>query len=357
MTREFPDWQPFDPSAESVSTAATPPSPDESGRRVVMVVPTAAVEGGGWAARTTVALARTWGAEGTKVFLADLSVRRPVLHEVVGVENGEGISDALLYGASIQRIAVSTDEPFFFAPAGTVVPDAEPVLGHPRWEVLTQGFSSAGVTLLLYVPLDLPGTSSLLQRASEVILLATETEAATTEFEGVDGKVSLVLGPDGDLPVEPAHDEGALLAQIPAETPEEGEASVLEEPAAPVEEPAVAAEPAAAVEAAAVAAEPAAAPAVEEPATPGPAMGGRRSRKTRKKRSSRVSVLVLALVLVLGGAVVGAYYGYVDVPWLTPYLEQLDGGGEAAPGDAGSPTTSSASPEGEGPGDPSSIQP
>lgn len=354
MTRELPDWQPFDPSAGSVSTAATPPSPDESGRRVVMVVPTAAVEGGGWAARTTVALARTWGAEGMKVFLADLSVRRPVLHEVVGVENGEGISDALLYGASIQRIAVSTDEPFFFAPAGTVVSDAEPVLGHPRWEVLTQGFSSAGVTLLLYVPLDLPGMSSLLHRASEVILLATEAEATATEFEGADGKVSLVLGPDGDLPAEPAHDEGAVPGEIVPEVPEEGEASALEEPASAVGEPAAAAT---AERVAATAAEPVAESAVEEPATPGTAMGGRRSRKSRKTRSSRVSVFVLALLLVLGGAVLGAYYGYVDVPWLTPYLEQFDGGGEAAPGEAAPSTTPPASPEGEGPGDASSTQP
>lgn len=307
-----------------------------------MVVPTAAVEGGGWAARTTVALARTWGAEGTKVFLADLSVRRPVLHEVVGVENGEGISDALLYGASIQRIAVSTDEPFFFAPAGTVVPDAEPVLGHPRWEVLTQGFSSAGVTLLLYVPLDLPGTPSLLQRASEVILLATEAEAAATEFEGADGKVSLVLGPDGDLPAEPVRDEGAVPAEVSPEDPEEGGGSVRDEPAPTVGEPAAAA---------------AAEPAVEEPAAPGTTMGGRRSRKSRKTRSSRVSVFVLALLLVLGSAVVGAYYGYVDVPWLTPYLEQLDGGGEAAPDDAAPPTTPLPSPDGEDPGDASSTQP
>lgn len=347
MTRELPDWQPFDPSAGSVSTAATPPSPDESGRRVVVVVPTASVERGGWAARTAVALARTWGSEGTKVFLADLSVRRPVLHEVVGVENGEGISDALLYGASIQRIAVSTDEPFFFAPAGTVVPDAEPVLGHPRWEVLTQGFSSAGVTLVLYVPLDLPGTTSLLQRASEVILLATEEEVSTTGFEGGDGKVSLVLGPEEDLSAEPAYDEGALSAEIPAEAPGEGEASVVEEPAAAVGEPA----------AADAVAEPVAAPAVEEPATPGTALGGRRRRKARKKRSSRVPVLVLVLVLVLGGAVVSAYYGYVEVPWLTPYLEQLDAGGEAAPGDAAPPTTPPPSPDGEGSGDASSIQP
>lgn len=351
MTRELPDWQPFDPSAGSVSTAATPPSPDESGRRVVVVVPTASVEHERWAARTTVALARAWGREGTKVFLADLSVRRPVLHEVLGVENGEGISDALLYGASIQRIAVSTDEPFFFAPAGTAVPDAEPVLGHPRWEVLTQGFSSAGVTLLLYAPLDLPGTPSLLQRASQVILLATEEEAAGTELEGMDGKVSLVLGPEGELsPEEPPTVEGAASTELRAEAPGE------EEPAPAVEGPAAVGEPAAAAPDSARRAG-APAPAAEEPGVPRTAGAARSGKKGGRRRSSRVEIFVLLLVLVLGGAVVGAYYGYVEVPWLTPYLEQLEGGGEAAPGDAAPTTTPPASPEGEGPGEPSSTQP
>lgn len=317
MTRELPDWQPFDPSAGSVPTSTAPQSPEQTGGRVVVVTPTASVERNGWAARTAVALARARAGEGTKVFLADLSVRRPVLHDVVGVENGEGVTDALLYGASIRRIAVSSDEPFFFAPAGTVVADAEPVLAHPRWEVLTRGFASAGVTLLLYAPLELPGTRSLFQRASEVILLAAQDEAAGTDLDGADGKVTLVLGPEGGAPA--GYYEGEVPAEIPAEAAGGTEAAADGVPAG---------EPEAAV----------------------PTVSAERPRKKEKaKRSSRVEMLVLLLVLILGGAVVGAYYDYVDVPWLTPYLEQLDGGGDAAPGEAAPATTPPSSPEGEGP--------
>lgn len=325
MTRELPDWQPFDPAAGPVSTSTAPASPEQTGGRVVVLAPTASVEKDRWAARTAVALARAWSGEGTKVFLADLSVSRPVLHDVVGVENGEGVSDALLYGASIRRIAVSGDEPFFFAPAGTAVADAEPVLGHPRWEVLTQGFASAGVTLLLYAPLDLPGTRSLFQRASEVILLATEEEAAGTDLDGADGKVTLVLGPEGGVAPGAGTDGGDVPAQMPADAPgTEAEA---------------------------------AAPGTGEAAAPAPAAPRSKRKRKRKSRSSRIEVLVLVLVLVLGGAVLGAYYGYLDVPWLTPYLEQLDGGGEAAPGDAAPATTPPTSPEGGATGDASSTEP
>lgn len=314
MTRELPDWQPFDPSAGSVPTSTVPESPEQTGGRVVMVTPTASVETNGWAAHTAVALARGRAGGGTKVFLADLSVRRPVLHEVVGVENGEGVTDALLYGASIRRIAVSSDEPFFFAPAGTVVADPEPVLAHPRWEVLTSGFASAGVTLLLYAPLELPGTRSLFQRASEVILLAGEDEAAGIDLEGADGKVTLVLGPERGAPA--GYEEGDVPAEIPADA-----AGGADADGAPAGEPEAAA----------------------------PTVPAERSRKRKRaKRSSRVEVLVLLLVLVLGGVVVGAYYDYIDVPWLTPYLEQLDGGGDAAPGEAAPATTPPTSPEGEG---------
>jgi Mrp family chromosome partitioning ATPase len=51
-----------------------------------------------------VEIARGWGAEGSRVVLCDAGFEEPTLHDAAGLDNLEGISDALLFGTSFQRL-------------------------------------------------------------------------------------------------------------------------------------------------------------------------------------------------------------------------------------------------------------
>lgn len=167
---------PFDPDSGTIPDDL--PSPAESGGEVLALVADAATRENGWAARAAVALARSWAAGGRQVLLLDGDVGEPRLHRELGHENGEGVTDAVLYGVSTSRIASSGGEGLLFAPAGTVVAEPSSVLRHPRWSsVLSEWRNSARVTLL-YLPGGVGGAGALAGQADRVIRFATALAAA-----------------------------------------------------------------------------------------------------------------------------------------------------------------------------------
>lgn len=145
--------------------------PAEGAGAVVALVASEGPRGSGWSARVAASLAREWAGDGLRVFLADGDFERPVLHGEFGVENGEGVSDAVLYGASPGRVGRAVPEGgFLFAPAGTVVADPGSVYSHPRWSALLEAFRESGSVLLLYLPDGQdPGVEGLVERADRVI--------------------------------------------------------------------------------------------------------------------------------------------------------------------------------------------
>lgn len=139
---------------------------------MVVLLAGSAGEETGWAPRAALAVVRGWARGGERVVLADLGLDAPALHALLGEENGEGITDALLYGSSVQRIARRpTGERFALIPAGTPVSDPAGVLAHPRWGSLAAGFREAGVVLAVYLPSSLPGAEALARRVSLRVLL------------------------------------------------------------------------------------------------------------------------------------------------------------------------------------------
>ncbi len=165
MSHELP-WTSFDPEAGASPGSLSLPA----GEGVIPVVALLAgdqEEAGGWAPRATLALVRGWAREGGRIVLADLGLEAPSLHALLGEDNGEGITDAVLYGASVQRVAGRpSGERFILIPAGTPVVDPEPVLAHPRWKTLIAGFQEAGAILALYLPASLPGAGVLAERCT-----------------------------------------------------------------------------------------------------------------------------------------------------------------------------------------------
>lgn len=211
------DWFSFDPETGVFPEQVEPSLLPESGRgRIVVLAAVPSSETGLWAGWTTMALAGHWASLGLRIFLMDLGLQSPVLHKILGVENDEGVSDAFLYGASIQRIArPALEGAIFFAPAGTASGDPEEVLNHSRWEDLVGGFSEADATLLLYLPTGLPGADKIFELASDIVFLGSEGEDSSAHLGPAAVKVMAALGPPG-----------VSAGAVPPRTPESEEAPV-----------------------------------------------------------------------------------------------------------------------------------
>ena len=130
-------WHFFDAEAGIVPEELRPSILPRGGKgRIVVLAATPLAQAEGWASRAVVAIARGWAQEDLRIFLMDLGLDAPSLHKALGLPNREGVSDAFLYGASVQRIAQpALDDAIFFAPAGTATTDPAQILGHLRWNL------------------------------------------------------------------------------------------------------------------------------------------------------------------------------------------------------------------------------
>lgn len=132
-----------------------------------------------WAAETAVELSSTWARNGRRIVLADLFLENPILHEVAGAENMDGIVDVFLYGASISRSARPVGgRGFYLIPAGTYTSEHDVIFRHSRWPKLVAGFRDADASLLLFAPADAPELAALAPWVSQVVLLGAPRESA-----------------------------------------------------------------------------------------------------------------------------------------------------------------------------------
>lgn len=280
---------PFDPSSGS-DAVELPPREGE----VVTVLADAGVRGDLWAERSAMALARAWGGRGRKVVLVDGDVETPSLHEVLEVQNLEGISDALLYGASPERVMVSVaGEPFRFIPSGTVVADPAGFRGSDRWGGLLDGFRSREEVVILFLPAGGNGSALLAARGDRVLRMARPGTPAPEGFPP-----SLLLHPvgaasDGTGTPEPAPGDESVPPSLPGGSEASGSGADPEG-------------------ASATASAPAGTPgAVRAPAaTAAPARSGPRPRSGGGRQKILLGALALAIVIFL----VAAWLGFVEVP-------------------------------------------
>lgn len=262
---EFPSWQPLEGGSVPIPEGA-------SGDGVVALVAAAGAVRGGWAAEAALDLARAWSASGRKVVLADAALDRPALHVAAGLDNGEGLSDASLYGASVRRVARPVDGgAFFVVTAGSPVADASAVARSPRWQRLCDGFGEAGVTLILFIRDGDSGCEAFLASVSDVIVFAERGEAPPAVLASRASMVRAVTGPGSAVPGRPP-------AGDPAGTP---------------------------------------APASARPtaAHRSPPVRGRYGKPKAPSRKPQVLVAVLVIVLAL---VVLALLGIIDIPMISP---------------------------------------
>lgn len=206
-------------------------SPDAGGLRppggeahLVAFVAAPGARSDGWAPRAAVEIARGWGAEGSRVVLCDAGFEEPTLHDAAGLDNLEGISDALLFGTSFQRLGQPLSDGLFLATAGTAVPDGEALRAHPRWRDFARGFSDAGALQVIYVPAEAPGADAILELCQGVVVLAERSEVDSVPVPP-NLTVLAVAGPESPAPPalgpvgEDRADDPSLEPDAPLEAP------------------------------------------------------------------------------------------------------------------------------------------
>lgn len=217
MTHELPAWTPFDPDAPPELS----PNGGAPGRVVALVAGDAAMKGG-WVGEVTLGLAASWGVSSNgRVVAADAAFREPCLHRAADLPLDEGLSDMLLWGGSLQRVARATERVGFVVTAGTPIVDGAAALVSSRWAEVCQGFREAGVTLVVLVPAAEAGLAAVVQEASDVVLLVSPEEAADAILEHGQEKVRATVGMlvSADAPAEApagaATGSGGTITDVP----------------------------------------------------------------------------------------------------------------------------------------------
>lgn len=265
----------------------------------------------GWAARAVLSVARGWAGKGARVVLADVNFEAPELHSAAGAPNREGLSDALLFGSSFQRLSRTLGEGLVLFTAGTAVPDAEALRVHPRWRDFAEGFRQAESLLLLYLPAEAPGADALAEIADAVLVLAGPAEAATVATP--EGKrVVACRGPEVDA-------DGSPRESVSAGPDEVGAGAPLGEADAPAMAPTLE-EILAAADARQASTGGAAhltgLPAREAPPEEHRSAGRATARDT--DTGSKVRLTIAALLLAVLAVLVAGRLGIVRIPGVTP---------------------------------------
>ena len=199
MERDLPEPQSFDPARSEVPPLSVTLG-GEPGVVLLVVAPAAA--GHEWTEHSAAALAAGWADQGRRILLADFALTRPGLHRVLGVANGEGVSDVFLFGSSLQRVARPVEDGrFLFVSAGTVTARPEAVTSSPRWEAVVEACVRVRATLVAFLPWDLPRSEALLDLASDVVLLTGPgTEQHEVLANGLGERLRAVLVPPDGSP-------------------------------------------------------------------------------------------------------------------------------------------------------------
>lgn len=162
-----PEATPFQLGSDALPPALEPAIMGSDSPILLLVAP----DTGDAVARAAIGLAESRGREAPTV-LADASSREPRLHEILDVDNLEGLADVFLFGASLDRVRVRpATRSFDFVPVGAYVPDPSAVLESSRWVGIANALRSEGARLFLFVPADSPGLGILSRRVGEAVLL------------------------------------------------------------------------------------------------------------------------------------------------------------------------------------------
>jgi hypothetical protein len=108
-----------------------------------------------------------------RVAIGDLIGDVAPLRELVTDDDPHGITDAFLYGVSLNKIARQIDAAgnLHILPTGSEAVVQEDILGNDRWRRLAGGFHEVGALLLVAAPAAIPGVEALIGMLDGVVLV------------------------------------------------------------------------------------------------------------------------------------------------------------------------------------------
>jgi hypothetical protein len=220
-------WIQIDPSSIDPSDRDSLPDQPGSGE-VVLVALSAEARSDDGAEQALIALVREWARDHGRLVLMDLNLEGGRLHSLLDEPRGQGVADVILFGASVGSVARQlAGETFLFATAGVPVADATEVLTSERWGGIVRAFRDAGVTLVLAGALEDPGLEGLAALADLGVLVCGPEEDASALLAPLPGQ----LLDGGEASVSGAAGSPAGPGWVTAETPPPSVESVSISPA------------------------------------------------------------------------------------------------------------------------------
>ena len=202
----WPDAVTFDPGSgaaarvweDTLATAVDRPP-------VLLLISGQVAQDSSWSASVAIELADTLAAHRACI-LADLHFDKPELHGLVATADAEGVADAILFGASLDRVTLASDQHRFeLIPAAGPVADTAALLRDSAWVRLIDEARRRGSALLLYAPWQAPGMEGLVSRVDGAIMLGGQTDARlASRYLPAALPVLAVLSPPLPRPVSPA---------------------------------------------------------------------------------------------------------------------------------------------------------
>ncbi len=175
---------PFDPAAAELPEGML--LPPRRGGEVVALLVDPGMGMAGWSLRVGRSLARAWAQKERRVVLVDAHVEEPALHQLLGVANAEGITDAVEYGVSRARVTRRPDgEPFEFVSAGTVLPHHLEFWRSRRWSSLLQGYRGNDQIVLLYLPGGDPDVGGIVRLADRSFWVGRPDAPELSRYPGI----------------------------------------------------------------------------------------------------------------------------------------------------------------------------
>jgi len=124
---------------------------------------------------TTIAnLAVTFAQQGQKVLLVDTDLRKPILHQMMGVSNRKGLTTLLNKNATIAEVISSTNtNNLYILPSGPIPPNPSELLGSKRMTKVIKGLSAKYDLILFDTPpvLSVTDAQVLGNRCDGVVLV------------------------------------------------------------------------------------------------------------------------------------------------------------------------------------------
>jgi hypothetical protein len=145
-----------------------------------------------WGRGAALSLAREFARRGRSVVLVDANCERPSLHEPLGLAQGEGYSDHVLFGASLQHVARPVEERLKLVTAGTPVADARRLLGSEHGPTLVESLVAEGALPIFLLRAGAPGVEGLLEALQTLVQLGRSGDDSAVPG-GLGSRVSLRL--------------------------------------------------------------------------------------------------------------------------------------------------------------------